>query len=110
MSTECARAARVSAAPVRRGGAPFAARTAFIARTIAYSPGVTETPATLSEDRGSGGVESAPAVALRASTSPSTVTKTLRSGRFPDIRGVGGAPYKAPRTSALRSSEDFSDL
>src|SRR6266545_4836699 len=85
MSTECARAARVSAAPVRKGGAPFAARTAFIARTIAYSPGVSETRAAAEDDSG-WGVESAPAVALRPSASPSTVTTTLRMRRFPDIR------------------------
>src|SRR5215216_3237835 len=85
MSTECARAARVSAAPARNGGAPLAARTAFIARTIAYSSGVSETWAALEDDSG-WGVESAPAVEPRPSASPSTVTTTLRMRQFPDIR------------------------
>src|SRR6266508_5088255 len=105
MSTECDRAARWSLGPMLSAGTPFAVRTAFIARRIAYSPALGPMAVVVV-----GGVESAAAaVPGTAGESTSSSATTLRMRLFSDIRESGAAVYCLRQIIAsLRSREALS--
>src|SRR5262245_34571327 len=85
MSTECERAARVSARPTASGGTPRLARNEFIARTIAASRAVGAPAARATRIDA---CEFAPACALEASAIASENTTKLSVRQFPGTRGL----------------------